>query len=486
MVGEALNLSVRTVVVWCRDLEGDAPGFESVLAVLDDITPAVEVMRVGVCAFVARGPARYFGGEVALADLIVARIASSIEAMAGATNGVRVGIADGPFSAWLAARSAAPIHIVDPSCSAEFLAALPITVLQNRELVEVLARLGLGTLGAFAALKPADVLARFGNEGLRAQRLAQGLDDHVPKGKLPSTDWSVACEIDPPAQRVDKVAFHARSLATELVHNLESQGLCCVRVAIAADTEHGESMLRVWRCEGTFSAAAVAERLRWQLDGWLSGRVGGSRQRPTAGVSRVVLTPQEVVAAGQSQVDFWGTGNMSDNDCQAVRVAARLQGQLGVEAVRVPVTAGGRHYREQLKLVPAADVELLGRSFSVSKSTNTANGSANGDAPWPGSLPSPAPAQVLSSPCAVEVLDVAGEVVVVSGRGVLSAKPYALVLNSQRFEVVAWAGPWPIHERWWDARRHRRQVRLQLLTTDGLARLVVREAHQWSIVAVWD
>ena len=37
---------------------------------------------------------------------------------------------------------------------------------------------------------------------------------------------------------------------------------------IGAETEHGEAHERVWRTEGTFTALAIADRVRWQLDGW--------------------------------------------------------------------------------------------------------------------------------------------------------------------------------------------------------------------------
>ena len=55
-----------------------------------------------------------------------------------------------------------------------------IDVLERPDLVDVLRRLGLRTLGAFAELPASDVLARFGSEGLGAHRLASGLDERPP------------------------------------------------------------------------------------------------------------------------------------------------------------------------------------------------------------------------------------------------------------------------------------------------------------------
>ena len=123
-----------------RDLDREARIFEPVLGALDDVTPGVEVTRPGTCAFVTRGPARYFGGEVALAELVLARTGAVIDDLvAGGPEGacagvVRVGIADGPFAALLAARSAGSARTIEPGHSPEFLAPMPITVLDRPEL----------------------------------------------------------------------------------------------------------------------------------------------------------------------------------------------------------------------------------------------------------------------------------------------------------------------------------------------------------------
>ena len=74
---------------------------EQVIAVVTGFCPKVEVVEPGVCAFGARGPARYFGGETALAARIIAAVADlGVES--------RVGVADGLFAALLAARIATP------------------------------------------------------------------------------------------------------------------------------------------------------------------------------------------------------------------------------------------------------------------------------------------------------------------------------------------------------------------------------------------
>ena len=467
-----------------RDEAREARLFEPVVAALDDVTPRVEVTRPGTCALGMRGPSRYFGGDTAVAALVHERLA---EVIAGRTD-VRIGIADGPFAAELAARAARAVptvpvggmasvreemaaRIVAEGDVAGFLAPMNIEVLERPELVDVLRRLGIRTLGAFAELPASDVLARFGSEGLGAHRLASGLDERPPDARHPPVDWSVSSEIDPPADRVDRVAFLARTLADELHRRLGSDGVTCVRVGIEAETEYGEQLIRFWRHEGALTDAAVADRVRWQLDGWLNG---SAATRPSGGITRLALVPDELIAARGRQLGFWG--GETEVDQRAVRVAARLQGQLGADAVLVPERDGGRHPNEQLRLVPAATVELTGRSLAPEPDA----------APWPGALPAPSPTRVLSAPIPIDVLDIDGSLVTVTGRGLLSASPAVLAARGKRLEVDRWAGPWPIDERWWDPEAHTRQARLQVITVDGRAHLVVLANGVWSITAQWD
>ncbi len=456
-----------------RDEAREARLFEPVVAALDDVTPRVELTRPGTCALGMRGPSRYFGGDAAVSELVHERLA---EVVAGRTD-VRIGIADGPFAAELAARAASASgregasRIVPEGDVADFLAPMNVDVLERPELVDVLRRLGIRTLGAFAALPASDVLARFGSEGLGAHRLASGLDERPPDARRPPVDWSVSSEIDPPADRVDRVAFLARTLADELHRRLGSDGVTCVRVGIEAETEYGEQLVRFWRHEGALSDAAVADRVRWQLDGWLNG---SAATRPSGGITRLALVPDELIAAKGRQLGFWG--GETEVDQRAARVAARLQGQLGADAVLVPERDGGRHPDEQLRLVPAATVELAGRSLAADPDA----------APWPGALPAPSPTRVLSDPIPIEVLDIEGSMVTVTGRGLLSASPAVLAARGRRLEVDRWAGPWPVDERWWDPEAHTRQARLQVITADGRAHLVALAGGAWSITAQWD
>ena len=102
----------------------------------------------------------------------------------------------------------------------------------------------------------------------------RGEEEHPPALTVPPPDLVEVCEIDPPAERVDEAAFAAKGLADRLLGRLEARGLACTQVVVEAETEHGEHVSRSWRHEGALTPAALTERVRWQLDGWITGGLG--------------------------------------------------------------------------------------------------------------------------------------------------------------------------------------------------------------------
>src|SRR5215218_9584455 len=243
-----------------HDPARDARAFEPVLVAVEQLTPWVEVLHPGECAFPARGAARYHGGEPSL----VATLTAAVHAGLGGRGACRVGIADGTFAAGLAARRAGAEGglsqaglvgghgvIVPPGGSRAFLAPFPVATLDRPDLADLLVRLGLRTLGDLAALPSVDLAARFGPEGARAARLAAGLDEHPRGARRPPPDLRVAAELDPPADRVDVAAFTAKALADQLVARLDRLGLACTRLRIEAETDQAETLSRVWRYDPT-------------------------------------------------------------------------------------------------------------------------------------------------------------------------------------------------------------------------------------------
>ena len=472
----------------------DARFFEGVTVTVDELVPRAEVLRPGLLVLSVRGAARYFGSEHAAAEKLV-------DAVAAAGAECQVGIADQLPTAVFAARAG---RVIEPGGDAEFLSELSIRQLATEpslsasgrdDLVDLLWRMGIRTIGQFAVLTRADVVSRFGADALVAHRIARAEPMRGPSGRESPPELDAVMDCDPPVDRIDAAAFAGRSLAGELHRSLESGGVGCTRLAIHAVTANGEQLSRVWRCAEPLTEDATADRVRWQLDGWLNRRNSGDR--PTAPITTLRLQPVEVVSAGALQLPLWG-GAGDDDRLRARRALIRVQGLLGPEAVQVPVLSGGRGPAERITWVPLGD-ELTPR--------------ADPGQPWPGRLPEPSPTVLLDDP--VELLDVQGNPVRVTGRGLFSAEPAQLdapgdsrghahqrdrTSRSGVDLVFAgrlrwWAGPWSVDERWWDpkAAQAGRTARVQVLlesdstaSESGPALLLCYRRSRWYVEGVYE
>ena len=179
--------------------------FGRVVEALSSVCPWVDAVRPGVCTLPIKGPTRYFGTEEAVLAQVTETVAAALDASpavapgtpdgtsgargasghtSGEAAGVRLGVAEGVFAAALAARAGS---VVPAGETVGFLAPWPVDVLGDPELADVLVRLGLSTLGRFAAVPAADVLARFGASGVRGHRVARGLEGELPGYRVVGT-----------------------------------------------------------------------------------------------------------------------------------------------------------------------------------------------------------------------------------------------------------------------------------------------------------
>lgn len=478
------------VVLLPADPGRDVRLLEPVVEAVEGVVPGVEVARPGLLLLPAAGAGRYHGSEEALAEQLV-------EAVARAGYEAQVGVADGAGAAVLAARAA---RLLPAGATAAFLAPLGIGELVHVAteeevvdripgLVDLLGRLGLRTLGDLARLPREDVLGRFGDLGAWAHRVASGRDDRPTAVRRPEQDVVVEETLDPPVERLEATAFVARRLAEALHTRLVERGAGCGRLEIVARTEAGQDLVRTWRTDtalGGLSVARVTDRVRWQLEGWLSrgttGRAAvaslGEDPEP-AGLVHLALRAEEVVPVGAEQGRLWG--DPSGADRRAQRALHRVQGLLGADAVLGAVLQGGRDLRDQVHLVPWGEEAPPARAAA---------------APWPGRLPPPAPATVLTEPADVDLRAPDGAPVAVSARLELSGTPATLALaagdaprgtagETVRRGVVAWAGPWPVVQRWWGPGADRAAY-LQVLTDDGAALLLALREGSWRLEARYD
>lgn len=448
----------------------DARAFEPVVGRIETMMPGVQVLRPGVCALRVRGPSRYYGGERPAALALIGLLDEL------GFGGARVGVADGPFTAEQAARTmramttagsggtSPAVQIVAAGASASFLAPLPVSLLDHPTLVTLLRRLGVRTMGDFAALPPVDVAARFGELGARLHSLAGGRDSRPVQPRIAPEELDRIVEFEPALDRIDQVTFGFRAAADHFIEALVAERLVCTAIRVEVDSESGELSERSWLHPRSFTSADVVDRLRWQLQG--SGSIDSGL---SSGIVRVRVVPEAVDAISNHEEGLWGTAP----DERIHHGLSRVQSMLGHGGVVTAVVGGGRTLGDRQTLVAWGDRALLANSP---------------EHPWPGKLPSPAPSTVFPVPHPVHVFAADGAPVAVDARGAMSAPPVAFAPPGGRkvHEVRSWAGPWPIDERWWDSSQRRRAHRFQVVDGSGLGWLLVLENEQWWAEARYD
>ncbi|PDH69557.1 MAG: DNA repair protein [Acidimicrobiales bacterium MED-G01] len=469
------------------DEERSVRKFNSVVTALESVTPRIEIATGGWCSFPTRGPSRYFGGDQALARIVVERTLKALSVALKTTEvpsviQPRIGVADSRFAAVVAAtsKSLSRVQVVVPEGSAAFLASFPVDVLASKysplpeaqELVDVFRRLGLKTLEDVGSLPSEELFARFGSPGLLAQQLAQGIDGRAPLLHSISDVVSEESEIDPPAEHVETAVFVAKALVDRIHQRLAIEGAVCVRILIEVESEHGDVSSRLWRHEHQFTSADITDRVRWQLEGWYQ-----SENPPTGPLSLVRLIVDETVPDSGQQLGFWGEKTV--NDERAIRSFVRIQGLLGPDSVTVVQRGGGRRLADIERRVP-----LVAGRFDPDQVITLPESTT---APWPGRLPAPLPLAVLPQAQQLEVTDSNGRRIGVSGRGHMEEDPVRIRSDSLGSHlIIGWGGPWLLDEKWWDPAMKSRQARFQFLLEDGTAHLCVIENGEWWLEASYE
>ena len=437
------------------DEDRDARFFEPIVSGLDEAAASVEVLRPGLVVVELGAAARFHGGEDAAAQLLID---------AAQRRGIDscVGIADELATAILAARAG---RVVPPGGSRAFLSDLPLRVLAaevalgcGKGGVDKLHQLGVTTLGQLAQLPVRAVTTRFGAQGRRCHDIACAVADRRVAPDASPVDLAVSMRPEHPIERVDAAAFAARTLATALHQRLAAAGLSCQRLRVTAEFDYSRQRSRIWRTREALSESDTAQRVRWQLDGWLTAGATGP-------LTALYLDPVEASPPDPAG-PLWG----ADTGTQAQsRVVSRVTATLGTDAVVQPRLAGGRGVAERIALIPYGD--------DPTPATTAEEGR------WPGRIPPPLPTRMISPThpaSAITVLDGSGQRVLITAEALLSAPPVGVAWAGARYRVTGWAGPWPVDAQWWDTATGRpRLARLQLSGTDP------RTAEQRAWLLVW-
>lgn len=548
--GVVPGMRLRQALLLCPDLLYGPPEesaehawHEQMLLSLRDMAADVDTIRPGLVVVPMRGMVSYFGDE----ETVVERVFDTV-AFSGAD--ASVGVADGFLNAVWAAYMGKEIA---PGEELDVIQAQPLSLLTREpalaapaELVATLQDLGLRTIGDFAALPRADVAVRFGAAGAYWHRISCGDDDRQAATTTTESPILAAFDAeDEPLDRVEAAAFIARSLAAELHQQLLHHNQVCTRLVVRCLVrEPGEQDLaqheRAWRCQDAVSEKATADKVRWQVEHWLTTqKIAAQRgarkygaQQPSAidaqgevfadsisdgdsGIVRLELIAAETTPSGAVGYALWGKGSGEGKSARAA--AEKVQALLGEKSVLSALVQPGRDIRNivmtstygeeeqsqsraiafnrSARVAPArCTTGLRQRSaHSVQRGATASRRVENQPAAvgtTPGALPAPLPAQLHPAspthPAAVaQLLDERDVPIHVTGRGLLSGTPSVLVRGKTRYAVTAWAGPWPVDDSWWLDEEHSRYARLQVVTEEPDGYLLITKNGKWRVEATY-
>ena len=196
----------------------------AVAAVAREFSPRIALHRRGDVIMDLSGLTRLLGERQAIA-------AELRRTAADRGLRVRIAMADGRTAARLLVHQRPGVTVVDPDGDVDALGPLPVEALRALvdddadkelpELIRTLRRWGVTTLGAFAALPPADIAARLGQRGVRWQRVAGGdeLEPLVPS--VPEERFEQAMDLEWPIEGLEPLSFVLSRLLEPMAAHLE-------------------------------------------------------------------------------------------------------------------------------------------------------------------------------------------------------------------------------------------------------------------------
>ena len=224
-----------------RAPDPDPRPWERMLDALDDLSPRVEAVDLGVTLVDITGLESMWGPERRIAARAV-MLTRAVAPMA-----VRCGIGENRWLASLAARLARPDRPGAPAAlrilDREELRDLPLGLLPaDAAMRQRLALFGLLRMEQLAALPRSAVAAQFGATGERLQALARG---HDPRPLVPRRrPERVAADatFEPPLDGIGAVALTLRRLAAELCDRLRDRHLAPGRATLTLAFEDAPAL----------------------------------------------------------------------------------------------------------------------------------------------------------------------------------------------------------------------------------------------------
>lgn len=402
-------------------------------------SPRVEVVAPGCLVLDLAGLTPLFGDE--------REIGARLRAAGAAIElPVHVGVGGTRTVARLAARTGTGILVVPPGGEETFLAPRPLGILEPPpDLALPLARWGIETLGALAALPPAALLARLGPDAVRLQALARGADSgpFVPHPAPEPCREAITLDWDVPS--LPALAFVLERLLVRLAARLalHEAGALALRLTLRL-ADGGGHVHRLGVAAPLRDARTLGRLLRTDLE----------PLRLPAPVVAVALEAEPVPLA-PLQPDLFAPPRPSPRELG--EILGRLAALVGADHVGAPVALD----------VHRPDAVAVGEfpGESLASSPETAP-------PWLTGGLLVRRRLVPARPARVECH---------------AGRPVRVEAEGLRGTVVARAGPWRTEGDWWAETAWARDE-WDIALPDGTACRLVHDAATgaWAIDAVYD
>jgi protein ImuB len=210
--------------------------WETLLDRLDDLSPRIEALDVGVALVDVTGLEPMHGSD--------RRVAARAVNLADVYP-VCAGIGDNRWLASLAARLARSGDAARAAClilpageGRTTLASMPIGLLPAEPAVrDRFSLFGLTTMGQLAGLPRSAVAAQFGSPGERLQALARGEDGRPLVPRRRPEQLATTARFEPPAEGTTEITLALRRAATTLTDQLHGRHLAPGRATLALTRE---------------------------------------------------------------------------------------------------------------------------------------------------------------------------------------------------------------------------------------------------------
>ncbi len=407
-----------------------------------NITPNLEATRAGVCTVDLRGTPYDNGLEERWAHACI----KALEPLQLQTN---IGIAATPDLALLAAQVATPIRKITSQAESiqEFLHPFTLSALgASSEIISLLNRWGIKTVGALVKLPKQEVVCRLGRDCLPIWERAQGTSIRPLHHFQPRSILTESMDLETPIEQLESLIFILNRFLEQLTTRLENLYRVAATMLLELRFDDGTSHHQSFRIpEPTQDAQRLFRMLFTHLENFRS-------PSPIIGLS-ISITPTR---STHVQLSLFDT-NLRDPN-RFTETLSRLEALLGPNRVGTPVPAAS-HRPDSFHLAPF--------SLTEASQENPPQSAAPTDGLPLRRFRPPKPAHITMLPTA---------------QAEQQMKIAFANLNSTAHKIV---GPWKNSGHWWDQQHWNRQEWDIELATGGIYR-VAYEAEQWLVDGVYD